>query len=80
MWSQALPSRLYERVDYSTLLTETEKRILKLAEIRMTNEEIADYQNVSLSAVKASITRVLKKLVVKRVHEAVAIARNFRII
>lgn len=77
---QALPSRLYERVDYSTLLTETEKRILKLAEIRMTNEEIADYQNVSLSAVKASITRVLKKLVVKRVHEAVAIARNFRII
>lgn len=46
----------------------------------MTNEEIADYQNVSLSAVKASITRVLKKLVVKRVHEAVAIARNFRII
>ena len=73
-------TRLYERVDYSTLLTETEKRILKLAEIRMTNEEIADYQNVSLSAVKASITRVLKKLVVKRVHEAVAIAHNFRII
>jgi DNA-binding CsgD family transcriptional regulator len=73
-------TRIYERVDYSTLLTATEKRILKSAETRMTNEEIADYQNVSLSAVKANITRILKKLAVKKVHEAVTIANDYRII
>lgn len=73
-------TRIYESVNYTTLLTDTEKRILKSAEIRMTNEEIADYQNVSLSAVKANITRILKKLSVKKVHEAVTIANNYRII
>jgi len=46
----------------------------------MTNEEIADYHNVSLSAVKANISRILKKLAVKKIHDAVTIARNYRII
>ncbi len=73
-------TRLYKKGDYATLLTDTEKRILKSAEIRMTNEEIADYHNVSLSAVKANITRILKKLAVKKIHDAVTIARNYRII
>lgn len=72
-------TRLYKKGDYATLLTDTEKRILKSAEIRMTNEEIADYHNVSLSAVKANITRILKKLGVKKIHDAVTIARNYRI-
>lgn len=73
-------TRVYQSTDYSTILTDTEKRILKSAELRMTNEEIADCQNVSLSAVKANITRILKKLVVKKVHEAVTIANNYKII
>lgn len=70
----------YEQADYSTILTETEKSILKSSEMGMTNEEIADYHNVSLSAVKANITRILKKLAVKKIHDAVTIARNYRII
>lgn len=73
-------TRLYEGIDYSSLLTDVEKRILKSSEMGMTNEEIADYQNVSISAVKANITRILKKLAVKKIHDAVTIARNYRII
>ena len=72
-------TRLYKKGDYATLLTDTEKRILKSSEMGMTNEEIADYHNVSLSAVKANITRILKKLAVKKIHDAVTIARNYRI-
>ncbi len=70
----------YEQADFSTILTETEKRILKSSEMGMNNEEIADYHNVSISAVKANITRILKKLAVKKVQEAVTIANSYRII
>lgn len=70
----------YEQTDYSTILTETEKRILKSSEMGMTNEEIANYQNVSISAVKGNITRILKKLAVRKIHDAVIIAQNYRII
>lgn len=70
----------YEQTYYSTILTETEKRILKSSEMGMTNEEIANYQNVSISAVKGNITRILKKLAVRKIHDAVTIAQNYRII
>lgn len=71
-------TRIYQSKNCATILTETEKRILKSAEMRMTNDEIADYQHVSLSAVKCNITRILKKLLVRKVHEAVTIANNYR--
>ena len=63
-----------------SLLSKRETEILKLLTEKRSNAEIAAELFISLSAVKQHNSRIFDKLGVKNRHEAVARARELRII